>query len=344
MRPALARLSLGLLLILAPFSAHAANTVFQPIIPDTGVCSCPGGAPDLGCAFQVAQNLLNDAIAVGILIAVLIIAYAGILFIFSPTNPENRSRARAVLTNAIVGLIIVLAGWLVVDFVMKIVYDGPGGAAGKFGPWNEILTQGNPPNCFTAQQVQQLYQGGPSGSQLGDVPSGSGAPSPTATKTVQGSGACNIPQSGNCAPSNLAAFGSAAQQASEICWAESRGVVNVPSGSDRMRNDPRHRSFSFGLFQINLTAHKVAGLDCPSAFNGTNYSATVKNEALYQQCVAAAETASANIAVAVQMKQQSGWGQWSTASECRLAEGQPLMRFALALRSVASSLGLPSIL
>ncbi|HWH16055.1 MAG TPA: pilin [Candidatus Paceibacterota bacterium] len=270
--------------------------------------TCPEGYPlGFGGFLQLIQNAMNAAISFGIVIFVLIIAFAGILWILTPTNPENHSQAKKVLTNAVIGLLIVLSAWLIVDFVMKILYnpDAPG-----FGPWNSIITGGD--ICIKESENQRpLFDGSITAIPGSEGYTGSG-------------GTCSIQHAGPCAATTLAQyFGSAANQASMICYAESRGVIGSVSRTDIMRNDPQRRAFSFGLFQINLTYHRVAGLDCPSAFRGRNYTARVINEDLYRRCVAAAKNPEHNIAQAVSIYNRTRWREWSTGRLCGLAEANP---------------------
>lgn len=128
-------LLLACALFIIPDSTSAA--MFGPIIPTE--CHCEGRAPDWGCVMQVIQNTMNLAISIGILIATIVIAWAGALWILSPLNPKNREQGRTMLLNAVVGLFIVLAAWLFVDFLMKTLYNPDAGGAEKFGPWNEII-------------------------------------------------------------------------------------------------------------------------------------------------------------------------------------------------------------
>ena len=298
-----------------PFVASAQSNLplFDPewqLVPEASELDsdCDFGAP-LGFAgvLQLIQNVMNAAISFGVVISVLVIAFAGILGILTPTNPENHSQAKKVLTNAVIGLLIILSAWLIVDFVMKMLYnpDAPG-----LGPWNKILSGGD--ICIVKDEDQQaLFDGG-----ITVVP-GSG------DYTGNG-GSCSIQQGGPCAATTLAShFGSAANQASMICYAESKGVIGSVSDTDVMRNDPQRRAFSFGLFQINLTWHSVAGLNCPTAFRGKNYTARVINEDLYRRCVAAAKNPQHNIAEAVATYNRTRWREWSTASACGLADANP---------------------
>lgn len=136
------RVFLPLLVIgLFAFTPHMAlaaeSTFFGPIIPVE--CHCdgsngqPASAPDFKCVLATLENGMNFAISIGIIIFVLVAAFAGFLLMFSPINQENRSKAKGILTNAVIGLLIALAAWLAVDFIMKTLYNE------KWGPWNSIL-------------------------------------------------------------------------------------------------------------------------------------------------------------------------------------------------------------
>lgn len=316
-----------LALSVLPLSAAAAE---MPLL-SSGWSLVPEACRACPCGFAgvmgTVQNLVNGGISIGVLFAVIIIAWAGFLYITTPANPEARSQANKMLINAAVGLLIVLSAWLIVDFVMKALYSGPDGTKGEFGPWNSILSGGD--ICVTSFETVPLFSGAITAAQLstsGGTPGVAGG----------GPGSCRVATSGACAYTNFVqAFGSetTARQAAQICYAESGGVVQRVSGSDYMHNDPQHRAFSFGLFQINLTYHSVAGLNCPSAFTGKNYTARVKDEALYARCVAAAKTASANIAEAVATNKRTGWTEWSTARQCGLADAG-IKQLPLALQTL----------
>lgn len=145
---------------LTPHAAYAASgaTFFGPIVPPE--CHCDAktngvdSAPDFGCVLQTLENLMNFAVSIGVIIFVLVASYAGFLFMFSPLNSHNREMGRKVLTNAVVGLLITLSAWLIVDFVMKTLYNG------QWGPWNSLLTDQNSKQCLEITQ-----QGG--GTQTG---------------------------------------------------------------------------------------------------------------------------------------------------------------------------------
>jgi len=330
MRLRLPALLFLLVVLLNPISAFAQgeNSMFDPIIPEDCKCGsvpiigtdgAPTGqvspsAPNWGCVLKVMQNVINTAVGIAILIVVLAIVYAAFIFMTRGGNPSARQQGRNVIGNSLLGLLILLGAWLGVDFVMKMVYDPTAVVSGdtKLGPWNAIWASSGDDMCIVVKEPLPIATG-----VIGFVVDVVRGPS-------SGGGTCTPPSAGPCSPSNLSSyFGAAASQAAMICNAESGGVINRPSQTDKMRNDPKRRSFSFGLFQINITQHSVAGLDCPSAFNGKNYAATVKNEDLYRRCAAAAQTEQHNVAEAVATYKRTNWREWSTARQCGLAMSMP---------------------
>lgn len=133
------------LTLIAPFPAFAATAnFFGPIISPE--CNCegqalPGGgtittAPDYGCVLQTVQNVINLTITIGVFIAVIAIVITSFQLMTSVTNPEAKNKAKGRLVSVLVGMLLVLSAWLIVDFVMKSLYN----ESGEFGPWNSILS------------------------------------------------------------------------------------------------------------------------------------------------------------------------------------------------------------
>lgn len=138
----LSRLVAPVLLLLVASPAHAAETnFFGPIVPSE--CNCPGAAPDFGCVLQVGQNLLNFGVSLGVIMVTFLIAWAGLMFITNASNPANRQKARNRLLNAALGLVLVLGSWMLVDTIMKALYNENSG----FGPWNSIIATSGGVKC-----------------------------------------------------------------------------------------------------------------------------------------------------------------------------------------------------
>lgn len=323
MRRALLPLLFVALITFVPLSAQAA-TFFGPIIPEE--CHCEnetraGGAtiasaPDWGCVMQTVQNLMNFAVSISIIFIILAIVYAGASFMLAGTNAHQREAGKKMIANAVIGTLVVLSAWLVVDFIMKVLYDSENP---QFGPWNELLAPGNAPRCFQVRSAPPPLPG------IAREPEWSGGGSTAGGNTGAG-GSCSIPTSaGNpCSVQTLQStcFGSRAQDAARICSLESAGGnPRAESGSDRLINERGRPAYSIGLWQINLTVHQVAGLNCPAAFtqacapgNGSLVGssqpgacrARIRDWDLYNQCKEAAKNPRNNSAVACRLYSQSG--------------------------------------
>ncbi len=115
----------------APSIALAANALPGQIVPET--CNNVGGCQSVCDLATVAQNVLNTGIYIAVFLSAVLFAWAGWLYLTSVAGGEI-SRAKEIFMNVAVGLVIILAGWLVVDTLMRtLVGDG-----GSFGPWNKI--------------------------------------------------------------------------------------------------------------------------------------------------------------------------------------------------------------
>ncbi|MBU1292953.1 pilin [Patescibacteria group bacterium] len=174
-----------------PVTAFAAQaSFFGPIVPE--MCkACPCG---FGGVMQLIQNVMNIMISLSIIVATIIIAWGGALYIFSSANPESRSTANKMLINAAIGIMIVLSAWLIVDFVMKTLYGG------QFGPWNTILT-GTGDDCIQKRDTQPLADtirpvtGGGGGGGGGGTP---GSMTHAQAAAILQAAGIGVSSSGNC--------------------------------------------------------------------------------------------------------------------------------------------------
>lgn len=85
------------------------------IVPCTGIkCSC-------GDLVLLAQNVLNTAIYFAVFISAVLFAWAGWKMISGKSmgSGEGISEAKGVLWNVMIGLVIILAAWLLVDTLMR---------------------------------------------------------------------------------------------------------------------------------------------------------------------------------------------------------------------------------
>ena len=120
-----------------PHLAHAAIPFFDPIIPDD-INKCAAG---WGALIIVINRLIQFLITLAIVfVAPLMIAYSGFLFVVNPVSSGGKEKARSILTNTVVGIVIALAGWMIVDAIMVVLYN-PGASSGTttLQAWSSIV-------------------------------------------------------------------------------------------------------------------------------------------------------------------------------------------------------------
>ena len=54
-------------------------------------------------------------------LAILVIVYGGVLYITSAGNEENIKKAKTAVTGAVIGLVVALLAYVIVDFVIKVL-------------------------------------------------------------------------------------------------------------------------------------------------------------------------------------------------------------------------------
>ncbi len=80
----------------------------------------------IGRIIQIALSFLGA-------IALVLIMYAGFLWMTSSGDEEKITRAKQILKNAVIGLIIILSSWAITTFLLSRLLAAIGGGAGDFG-------------------------------------------------------------------------------------------------------------------------------------------------------------------------------------------------------------------
>lgn len=90
---------------------------------------------------QVVINLSTIIVGVTGTAALAMFTYGGVMFIISAGNTERVQKAKTILTNGAVGIVIIFTAWMLVNFIILALTKGEVGSAGKiFGDkdWYKI--------------------------------------------------------------------------------------------------------------------------------------------------------------------------------------------------------------
>jgi hypothetical protein len=324
----IAQISLAILVFATPIASYAASNPFTtPIFP--AACNCLGqtvvggtgtvaSAPDYGCVLQVIQNVINLAVYLGVLITIVYIVVAGAQMVINSTNPNAIKAARGRIWNGVIGIALILCSWLIVDFVMKTLYNST-----TYGPWNSILAGKGNDLCLKPTEptgIPTTISGAIS--QFANPGTGSSVAGGTAASNGSGN-ACDpaaVQQAANAGGVSM----SASQASTLACIAgpESNcGALMKNYNWNGVKSMPP--STAWGPFQItlkgnatclnNTACQQAAGvtgsLDCRAAF--TSSGIAIPGQLLSQCQTAAANlgcsAAAASCIVAANKGSYSAW-------------------------------------
>jgi hypothetical protein len=99
-----------------------------------GLVTCAGPDCDMCDFVNMINGIVDWLFGFLVLAAVLALMVAGFKLVVSAGNESAMSNAKSMFTNIIIGFVIVLSAWLIVDTIMKAFLAPDSG----FGVWNEI--------------------------------------------------------------------------------------------------------------------------------------------------------------------------------------------------------------
>lgn len=294
-----------------PAFAQAKIPFFGPIVPDA-INRC---AASYAALVIVINNIIQFALTMAIVIVLpLTIAYAGFLLVTNPFQSDAHGRARSMILHAVVGIVIALGAWLIVNAVMVTLLPNQGQTFGK--RWQDLISSNGVGLCLPIRETLSQVSGQTfSGVSTGGVP-------------------YLAPRSGNCSPDALVSAGidpSIANKMSCIAQKESSCNLNAqnPSSSARglfqitmSQNDKGH---NLNFPQCSAAAQAVGWqgsgeLNCSQAF-GAGGRIREGQEELARVCMAASGSMECN-AVAAQWlyddaaRRGDGFKPWVTAGSC----------------------------
>ena len=120
----LAFISSAVFLLFVANSAFAQDTVSEGFNIAQNIGGGAFGTTDIR---EVIVNIVNIALGFLGIIAVIIIIYAGWLWMTSAGNPDQVDSAKKTLRNAVIGLGVIIASWAIVGFFVNQFIAGTGG-------------------------------------------------------------------------------------------------------------------------------------------------------------------------------------------------------------------------
>lgn len=299
--------------------------VFMPLLVQAQglVPACRVGDPNCANAYnpdnygacelvQLANNIISFGIALSSIIMTIILVYAGYLLVTSGGNAGTIKKAKGMFTNIVIGLLILLSSFLIVNTIL-IMLVGGSPSAGKILQWNNIPCSYSY-EAGEATRVAITLKRYMNNLDFQEFVSENINPD----LITSSAGVCTSGDIGK-------VWGSLAGAANCIITNESACGATPVSRSDIGADG---NPFSFGAMQINTTVHVIRGcgslgipdLDCKDAWSGKDYGAHVTNQSLYKQCVSALMNPECNMINGRRIYQEAGnsWRPWSTARGCGL--------------------------
>lgn len=108
----------------SPVSAAPANP--RTMLTQMGTES---GMSTLDLPIMIGRFIQTVITLLGIVLVVLII-YAGFLWMMAQDNTKDIDKAKAIIKNAVIGLVLLLAAYSITNFVLSSILTGTGTATG----------------------------------------------------------------------------------------------------------------------------------------------------------------------------------------------------------------------
>lgn len=166
----LALIFFGVFFVLPPLALAQSGPYSS--VPDGGLVPCGAisysindpaswmGATECNICYltQLIQNIVNFLIMVAIPISVAMFAWSGILFFTATGNPKQIGRAKAIFKSVLIGFIISIVGWLVVQVVLQTLTNS---SFYNFNSWTTLQCQilSDPNNRPRNSSISQVLSG-----------------------------------------------------------------------------------------------------------------------------------------------------------------------------------------
>ena len=125
-------------LFLASIASAASINIWAGTGPTTGsdagkTCNVAASGCSLCDGLKVAINVVNIITTLAVVVTVAMVIYGAIRLMLSGGSEQAVKDARGIITSAIIGFIIVLCGWIIVNTFIHIISP-----SGVDFPWNNV--------------------------------------------------------------------------------------------------------------------------------------------------------------------------------------------------------------
>lgn len=144
------------LVFLTPATSFAAGLA-GPLVPNSSAAETKGTDYTLCDLVTLANNIINFAVAFSVIVATLMFAYGGVLYVTGAAGGEAQiKKAHKVLLNAFIGILLILLAWLIVNIVLSVLTNQ------SVSSWTGWLS-----NCAANPSSSTVTTAAPSGLSTG---------------------------------------------------------------------------------------------------------------------------------------------------------------------------------
>jgi hypothetical protein len=118
-----------LALLAAPVAAFAQ---LNQNVPDntgffTNLFGCTAGATGSSNVLCILRAVLMFILSIAFIVAVIFLVIGGFRYITSQGNEEGIEKAKGTITNAIIGIVVIVLAWIILTIVLNLVQSGTAG-------------------------------------------------------------------------------------------------------------------------------------------------------------------------------------------------------------------------
>jgi lysylphosphatidylglycerol synthetase-like protein (DUF2156 family) len=89
------------------------------VFAEQGLVACTGTDCTWDTFFLTLSNVMTFALEIAVIFSVIVLVYAGYTYLIAFGNETKIKTAHNMLTNAVVGFLIALSAWFIVDMILK---------------------------------------------------------------------------------------------------------------------------------------------------------------------------------------------------------------------------------